>query len=237
MRCAMLQICLRSLEGSEYCNMALSTVREAGVNSEGDFQVIGLTGGMGAGKSVVARILNGLGHFVYDADAAAKRLYNSDAGLLEAVVGRFGQAVLDGSGMLNRGHLAQMVFSDANALAALNAMVHPVVARDFALWRNGHRRDGVPFVFREAAILFESGSYKDCDLVWGVQSPVALRLHRVRSRTGWSEDEIFQRMSRQWPEERVLERCDAVVLNDGSAPLVPQVLGLLSALNANLHSS
>jgi len=216
--------------------MALSTVRKGGVDSASDFQVIGLTGGMGAGKSVVARILNGMGHPVYDADAAAKRLYNTDAGLLEAVVGRFGQAVLDGSGALNRGHLAQMVFSDAKALSALNALVHPVVAKDFELWRNGHRLDGVPFVFREAAILFESGSDQDCDLIWGVQAPVALRVNRVQRRTGWSEDEILQRMSRQWPEERVLERCDAVVLNDGRAPVVPQVLRLLAALAAGQHS-
>ncbi len=216
--------------------MALSTVRKGGVESTCDFQVIGLTGGMGAGKSVVARILNGMGHPVYDADAAAKRLYDTDSGLLEAVVGRFGQAVLDGFGSLNLGHLAQMVFSDAQALAALNALVHPVVAKDFELWRNGHRLEGVPFVFREAAILFESGSDMDCDLIWGVQAPVALRVNRVQSRTGWSEDEILQRMSRQWPEERVIERCDAVVLNDGRAPIVPQVLRLLAALAAGQHS-
>ena len=235
MRCAMLQICLRSLEGSEDCNMALSTVRRSGVNSASDFKVIGLTGGMGAGKSVVGRILNGMGHPVYDADAAAKRLYDTDSGLLEAVVGRFGQAVLDGFGFVNRGHLARMVFSDPKALADLNALVHPVVARDFELWKNGHRLDGVPFVFREAAILFESGSDGDCDLVWGVQSPVPLRLDRVQSKTGWSEDEILQRMARQWPEEKVLERCDAVVLNDGRSPVVPQVLRLLAALDDPLR--
>ncbi len=216
--------------------MALSTVRNAGVDSASDFQVIGLTGGMGAGKSVVARILNGMGHPVYDADAAAKRLYDSDAGLLEAVVERFGRAVLDASGVLDRGQLAQIVFSDVKALDALNALVHPLVSKDFQLWSKGHRLGGVRYVFREAAILFESGSDQGCDLVWGVQAPLSLRVDRVRSRTGLSEDDVLQRMARQWPEEKVLERCDAVVLNDGRASVVLQVMGLLSALEAGLHS-
>ena len=209
--------------------MALSTVRKAGVDSASNFQVIGLTGGMGAGKSVVARILNGMGHPVYDADAAAKRLYDTDPVLLEAVVGRFGNTVLDASGTLDRHCLAQMVFADANALADLNALVHPAVAKNFELWKEGHRLSGIRRVFREAAILFESGSDQDCDLVWGVQAPFSLRVDRIRSRTGWSDDEILQRMARQWSEERVLQRCDSVVLNDGSASVVLQVLGLLSA--------
>lgn len=210
--------------------MALSTVRELGVDSAMDFRVIGLTGGMGAGKSVVARMLRGLGHPVYDADSAAKRQYDTDPDLLEAVVGRFGNSILDESGVLDRRKLSDVVFSDAEALASLNALVHPVVARDFQLWREKCRENGARFVFREAAILFESGSNQDCDAVWGVSAPFSLRVERIRERSKWSEADILERMSKQWSEEKVLARCDAILINDGRHSVVNQVITLLEQL-------
>ena len=210
--------------------MPLSTVRKAGVDSGPEIRVIGLTGGMGAGKSVVAGIIRSLGHPVYDADAAAKRLYDVDRELLVAVVDRFGAAVVDASGVLDRRRLADVVFSDQEALEALNALVHPAVGRDFDRWRNRCGSSGFRIVFREAAILFESGADRDCDVVWGVSAPRNLRVERVRQRSGWSEEDVLQRMARQWTEEEVLSRCHATLVNDGQHPLIPQVLELIGRL-------
>ena len=190
--------------------------------------VIGLTGGLGAGKSVVAGILRSMGYPVYDADSAAKRLYDVDPVLLGAVADRFGPAILDDAGLLDRQQLAALVFGNPGALAKLNGLVHPAVARDFRGWLSHHGACGRQVVFREAAILFESGAHEGCDRVWGVSAPRALRVERVRKRSGLTEAEIALRMSRQWPQERVLDHCDSVLVNDGLKPLVPQVKHLVS---------
>ena len=227
----MVRICYGSAEGAEYCTMPFSTGSAANVDSVDGLRVIGLTGGMGVGKSVVSGILRSLGHSVYDADSAAKSLYDRDDDLLEVVRCRFGDGILTPEGRLNRVALAHVVFADSSALNDLNALVHPAVARDFAGWRDGLGTEGVRLVFREAAILFESGSHRGCDAVWGVRAPDGLRVQRVRDRSGLSEAEVRQRMARQWFQEDVMAACDAVIVNDGLEPLVPQVLSLLENLS------
>ena len=231
MRWAMVRICHGSAEGAEYCTMPFSTGSAANVDSVDGLRVIGLTGGMGAGKSVVSGILRSLGHSVYDADSAAKSLYDRDDDLLQAVRSRFGEGILTPEGRLDRAALARVVFADSSALNDLNALVHPAVARDFAGWRDGLEAKGVRLVFREAAILFESGSHRDCEAVWGIQAPDGLRIQRVRDRSGLAEAEVRQRMARQWSQEDVMAECDAVIVNDGVEPLVPRVLSLLDNLS------
>lgn len=195
-------------------------------------RVVGLTGGMGTGKSVVAGVLRSLGHPVYDSDAAARSLYGRDSSLLDQVVSRFGRAILTDSGELDRAALAGMVFGDAAALADLNTLVHPAVAADFASWRKEVGCSGaVPWVFREAAILFESGSHVGCDRVWAVHAPLALRRHRVRLRHGGSDADFERRTAHQWTADAINRRADAVILNDGMAPLVPQVVKLVAELS------
>jgi len=213
----------------EYCGMSLSTPQDNNVDRTGAV-VVGLTGGIGVGKSVVAQILRTLGHPVFDADAAARELYDKDASLLQAVADRFGPGVLGADGRLNRTVLAALVFNDPNALADLNAMVHPAVAKAFLSWKSSVERNGALVVFREAAILFESGSNADCDWVWAVSAPWSLRLQRVQNRNGWSVDEVEVRAGHQWPAEKVMARADKVILNDGSTALVPLVLSLLDEL-------
>lgn len=208
--------------------MGFSTSAGNDVDSRAQARVIGLTGGMGAGKSVVAAMLRCMGYPVYDADSAAKRLYNVDSVLLGEVVHRFGPSILDDAGRLVRQQLAALVFDDAQALADLNDMVHPAVVRDFHGWLSRQNGRGHSTVFREAAILFESGAHKGCDRVWGVSAPRALRVERVRKRSGLAEADIHLRMDRQWPQETVLVHCDSVLVNDGFRPLVPQVMGLVS---------
>lgn len=217
--------------------MPFSTGSAADVDSVHGLRVIGLTGGMGAGKSVVSGILRSLGHSVYDADSAAKSLYDRDDDLFEAVRSRFGDGILMPDGRLDRVALAHVVFADSSALNDLNALVHPAVARDFAGWRDGLGGKGVRLVFREAAILFESGSHRGCDAVWGVQAPDGLRVQRVRDRSGLSKAEVRQRMARQWSQEDVMAACDAVIVNDGVEPLVLQVLSLLDNLSASRQRS
>ena len=213
----------------EYCNMPLSTAHTG--EDHAPPLIVGLTGGIGSGKSTVSGMLRSLGHPVYDADAAAKALYRTNPALREGIRARFGDGVFHADGMLNRQAMAAIAFGDAAALAALNALVHPAVGRDFEAWKSSFMRSQVPVVFREAAILFESGSHEGCDLVWMVSAPIALRMERVRQRDGISADAVRERMSHQWPAEKVAALADAVLVNDGIVPLMPQVVALLEELS------
>ena len=192
--------------------------------------VVGLTGGMGTGKSVVARILRSLGYPVYAADERAKSLYLTDGTLKSGMKHRFGSDVFDTEGVLDRQALAERVFGDDEELRALNALVHPAVARDFEEWKDRCASSGSKVVFREAAILFESGSDSDCDMVWAVSAPLDLRLARISSRNGWTREEIDRRLVHQWPAEEVESRADVVIPNDGNKALVPVILSLLTCL-------
>ena len=207
--------------------MALSTASEPSEDSRGqDCITIGLTGGMGAGKSTVSKVLKTLGHVVYDSDQAAKGLYDSDKVLRQAVMDRFGEAVFTSKGYVDRSALAKLAFHSSKATRDLNEMVHPAVRQDFEKWRKmqcslGHRR-----VFKEAAILFESGASKQCDQVWLVCAPLEIRKSRVMSRKGMRIEDMERRMALQWPDERKRRLADQVIVNDGEVALVPQLLSL-----------
>jgi len=183
-------------------------------------KVIGLTGGIGSGKSTVARVMETLGVPVFDADRAALALYDEDEALLTEVKERFGDSVIQPGGQLNRQALASIVFNDVEALKQLNAMVHPRVAKKFDAWKKMQKASAV---IREAAILFESGSASDCDVVIVVTAPEDLRVARVQKRNGWSETEVRARMKRQWSEEQLIERADAVIVNDDKHLVLPQL--------------
>jgi dephospho-CoA kinase len=183
-------------------------------------KVIGLTGGIGSGKSIVARVMETLGVPVFDADRAALALYDEDEALLTEVKERFGDSVIQPGGQLNRQALASIVFNDVEALKQLNAMVHPRVAKKFDAWKKMQKASAV---IREAAILFESGSASDCEVVIVVTAPEDLRVARVQKRNGWSEAEVRARMKRQWSEEQLIERADAVIVNDDKHLVLPQL--------------
>ena len=165
-----------------------------------------------------------LGVPVFDADRAALALYDEDESLLTEVKERFGASVIQHGGQLNRQALASIVFNDDEALQELNALVHPRVAKKFDAWKKMQRAS---FVIREAAILFESGSAADCDAVIVVTAPEDLRVARVQKRNGWSEEEIHARMKRQWSEEQLIERADAVIVNDDKHLVLPQLSRVL----------
>jgi dephospho-CoA kinase len=185
---------------------------------------IGITGGIGSGKSTVCRLFEVLGAPVYYADERARMLMNTDPELKRRIAERFGDSIYDNQGQLQRLELGRKVFADPQALAALNALVHPAVFSDALHWMEQHR--GCAYVLREAALLFESGAYRQVDEVVMVWAPESLRLQRVIQRDGLSESEVRDRMSRQWPDEEKKRLAQHLINNDGLHALIPQVWAL-----------
>lgn len=181
---------------------------------------VGLTGGIGSGKSTVARILETLGIPVYYADDAAKQIMNTDLELRKQLQQQFGEASYV-DGQLDRKYLAGIVFNDPEKLSLLNSLIHPVTIRHSEQW---FRRQSAPYAVREAALLFESGASENLDFIIGVYAPRQLRLQRVIKRDGISTDEILKRMSRQINEEMKMKLCDAVIRNDEQELVIPQVM-------------
>ncbi len=183
---------------------------------------VGLTGGIGSGKSTVARILEVLGTTVYFADDAAKQIMNTDLGLRKEIQLHFGEAsYLEGK--LDRKYLAGIVFNDPEKLSLLNSLIHPVTIRHSEDW---FRRQSAPYAVREAALLFESGASENLDFIIGVYAPKSIRLQRVIKRDGLTSEEIQKRMSRQINEEMKMKLCDAVIRNDEQELVIPQVMEL-----------
>jgi len=188
---------------------------------------VGITGGIGSGKSLVCKIFEQLGAPVYYADAAAKAIYyRSD--IQKKLIASFGESLLDENRTIDRKQLAEIVFKDATLLKKLNAIIHPAVAEDNEEWTSRHLK--APYILKEAAILFESGTFKGLDKIITVSSPKAQRILNLQKREGWGEEEIKQRMDNQLPEDEKIRRSDYVIYNDEQHMLVPQVLELHSRL-------
>ncbi len=182
----------------------------------------GLTGGIGSGKSTVARIFKLLGIPVYDADTAAKAIMNEDKALKASIIRHFGKDAYPGSA-LNRAYLASVVFKDEKKLALLNALVHPAVIHAAGQWM---QQQNAPYVVKEAALIFESGSQEALDLVIGVYAPRPLRIQRTMERDNISREAVLKRMSTQVNEELKMKLCDFVLYNDEQKLLIPQVIDL-----------
>ncbi len=186
---------------------------------------IGITGGIGSGKSLVARIFNCLGVPVYDADSHAKELMTTDGILISNIKKEFGELSFNTDGSLNRKYLGSTVFNDAEKLKKLNSLIHPRVARDYEQWVENRR--GVPYVMKEAAILFETNSNTGLNKAIVVSAPETLRIQRVLQRdTHRTEEDIRAIMGKQMPEDEKLKRGDFIIRNDEKVLLIPQVLGL-----------
>ncbi|HVZ56253.1 MAG TPA: dephospho-CoA kinase [Chitinophagaceae bacterium] len=187
---------------------------------------VGLTGGIGSGKSTVAKILEVLGIPVYYADEAARRLMNQDPGLVASMRATFGdQAYRDGQ--LDRAYIAQVVFSQPSRLEQLNALVHPAVMRDAEIWMSGQT---APYAIHEAALIFEAGVDRRLDFVIGVTAPQQLRIQRVMNRDRCTREEVLGRIRQQMDEQEKMNRCQAVLHNDETSLLTPQVLDLHAQL-------
>ena len=172
-------------------------------------KVIGLTGGIGSGKTTVAKMFITLGVPVYIADDEGKRLMNNDPKVKEQIIALFGREAYTNTG-LNRKLIASKVFQNKDLLEKLNAVVHPAVANDFEIWR---KKQQVPYVIYEAAILFEKGGYKKCDFNILVTAPVDLRVERIKLRDNSSLEEIQARMDNQWTDKEKAKLADFIIEN------------------------
>jgi dephospho-CoA kinase len=184
---------------------------------------VGLTGGIGSGKTLICKVLEKLGVAVYYADAEARRLMNKDPGLVSRISQLFGNEAYHG-GSLNRTFLADKVFKDKEALTRLNELVHPAVREDFSKW--ALEQSHVHYVVKEAAILFESGSDRDMDLTVGVFAEEEVRLRRVMERDGSAREEVLDRMNMQMKEEEMVKKVDYLIRNDGKEMLLPQIISM-----------
>ena len=180
---------------------------------------VGITGGIGSGKSIVSRVFEVLGIPVYYADDAAKRLMNSDDRLVQQVVFHFGPGAYD-NGVLNRKYLAAQVFGNTEKLELLNSIVHPATIADAERWM---QEQTTPYAIKEAALIFESGSQEHLDTVIGVYAPEPLRIQRVMHRDHVSREEVKRRMSKQIDENIKMRLCDYVITNDDQQLVLPQV--------------
>ncbi len=186
---------------------------------------IGITGGIGSGKSLVCRIFHCLGVPVYDADNKAKDLMATDLVLVEQIQKEFGLQSYFPDGQINRNYLAKTVFGSPEQLEKLNRIVHPRVLEDYTRWVEGLQDK--PYVIHEAALIFEAGSSRDLYAVIMVSAPEALRVKRVVQRDAHrTGKEIKNIISNQMPEEEKLRRADFVIVNDESRLVIPQVLKL-----------
>jgi dephospho-CoA kinase len=201
--------------------------------------IVGLTGGIGSGKSTVAHIFSMLSIHVWDADLAGRRLYSEHEELQEWVVQTFGeQCGVWVNGKLkgiDRSKLAEVVFHDSAALQALNAQVHPLVRSAFKQWHERvDRLHNAPYVIRESAILFESGAHEDCAHVIAVSANEPLRIERVKQRDDTNADEIRSRMRAQLSDIERIKRSDSEIQNNTTSLLLKQVLENHLALSAVL---
>ena len=186
---------------------------------------IGITGGIGSGKSVVSHLLRLMGVPVYDCDSEAKRLMHESPTVRKALIEEIGEKVYDANGNLNRTYMAAYMFGNPEHVARVNAIVHPAVRADFKEWSQ-HSKHSVVAV--ESAILYEAHMENDVDSVWLVHAPEALRLQRATQRDKADEEAIKRRMQSQMSEQELLQRADRIVYNDGSRALIGQLWQLLS---------
>ena len=189
---------------------------------------VGLTGGIGSGKSTVAQIFEVLGIPVYYADIAAKRLMNEDAELKLAITNIFGKQAY-ANNVLDRKHISSIVFSDPAKLELLNSIVHPATKKDGEAWMHSQT---TPYAIHEAALIFEAKVSERLDKVIGVSSPIELRIKRAMKRDNADRNEILKRMNQQLDEELKMSNCDFVLINDEQQLLIPQVLDLHEKLIA-----
>lgn len=181
---------------------------------------IGLTGGIGSGKSTVAQVFAVLGIPVFNADAVAKHLMNSDASIRQQLTELFGEATYE-NGLLNTKYLAEKVFTDSYQLQRLNAIVHPVTIAEAEAW---FAEQSSPYAVKEAALLFEAGTAAGLDMIVGIYAPEHLRIHRVIQRDNTTREQVLQRMHKQIDEAIKMKLCDVVFVNDEQELLVPQVV-------------
>lgn len=188
---------------------------------------IGITGGIGSGKTTVCRLFEMLGVPVYYADEASKKILDDDQQVHQSIVDLFGKEILDGAGKIDKKKLGGIVFKDKGKLDKLNAIVHPAVGLHFENWV---KKQTSPYILKEAAILFESGANKQVDKVLLVTAPMELKIARTMKRDGVAREEVERRIQLQLTDEEKAKRSDFLIKNNDQEMLIPQVLAIHTAL-------
>jgi len=196
-------------------------------------KIIGLTGGIGSGKTTIANEFLSLGIPVYIADDEARKLMQS-AKVIDAIRSVFGAAIFEND-ILSREKLAGIVFSDPEKLEKLNAIVHPAVKKHFDEWLLNHK--DAPFVIYEAAILFESGGYKKCDLIISVVAPLETRIQRVMDRDKTTREQVLKRTNMQWNDEKRISKSDFVIKNTNMEETKAEIVKILKILKIKQNVS
>ncbi|WP_017497135.1 dephospho-CoA kinase [Flavobacterium sp. WG21] len=196
-------------------------------------KIIGLTGGIGSGKTTIANYFAEMGVPLYIADDEAKKVMQSEK-IVKQIKLAFGDSLFEND-VLNRAKLAEIVFNDADKLAALNAIVHPAVKEDFELWLLKNKK--YHYVIYEAAILFESGRYKDCDVVVTVIAPEEMRIERVIKRDKTTREQVLSRMKMQWDDEKRISLSNFVINNSNLKIAREEVVKILKILNIKQNQS
>jgi dephospho-CoA kinase len=189
---------------------------------------VGITGGIGSGKSFICQIIDTMGYPVFYADNQAKKILSSNLQAVEAISELFGEkAYLNGE--LNRSFLAESIFNNPEQREKMNTIVHPLVRKAYEHWADS--RDS-SLVFNEAAILFETGSYKNFDKIILVTAPEKLRINRIQKRDEASTQEIKVRMNAQWSDEKKIPLADIIIINDEVSQLLPQIVKAIEQLTS-----
>lgn len=186
-------------------------------------KIVGVTGGIGSGKSVICKVLEKLGHPVFYSDNVAKELIESDPIIIQGLTNLIGKELYDGG--FQKHILAQKIFNNSEIKQKVNQIIHPRVRLAFNVWKAAQNS---PLVFNEAAILFETGMYKKYDAVILVTAPQSIKMKRVISRDGSSEDDVKARMNNQWTDEEKIKLTDFIIVNDDKLPVLPQVDNVIS---------
>jgi dephospho-CoA kinase len=190
-------------------------------------KIIGLTGGIGSGKTTIANYIKSLGIPVYIADDEAKKLLNDDT-IKKELKNAFGKTIFENN-LLIKERLSQIVFNDTDKLKKLNSIIHPAVKAHFKEWLEDHKK--APMIVKEAAILFESGSDQDCDAVITVVAPINTRIERVKQRDKIAEQEVLNRIKNQWSDEMRLEKSDYSIENNDLTKAFQQVDEILKKID------
>ena len=192
--------------------------------------VLGITGGIGSGKSVVSQLLSLNGISVYIADTESKRLVSTSPAIREKLIHLFGEEIYAG-GVLNKPLLASYIFNDKKVLETVNAIIHPEVGKDFQQWLQLHNRYDI--VAQESAILFESGFNRFVDKVIMVYTPLEIRIRRVMERDNITRDKVLERIQNQMTDEEKAKLSDFVIVNDGTKSLIGEVFNILQQIKEN----
>ena len=199
-------------------------------------KLIGLTGGIGSGKSTVAGLFRTLGIPVYESDVRAKLLMNENKEVKEQILKLFGHDAYSNDQELNRSWVASKVFSDPSLLKQLNAIVHPGVYNDLKQWANEELQRAAPYLLQESAILFEEDLLSGLQAIILVVAPETTRISRVMKRDNSTEEQIRDRMKFQWPDEKKIPLSDFIIYNDGERSLISQVMDIDQMIR-NLRST